>query len=104
MALQKDIDLDNGINLPDAYIKIYSINFSYSSPDSVLVGVAIYKDEAAYNNKYSEVMSTEHYCRDGVEFNTYFSESVLNQLNYNPVSQAYKWLKTLEIYLGAIDV
>jgi hypothetical protein len=100
MGLQKELTLDNGIYLPEAYIKIISCNYICDYHTSVKVN--IYKDFNAYSDDKTSVTTLTHICTD--DFNTYFDLTVLNQENVNIISQSYEWLKTLEFYKDAIDV
>ena len=98
MGLQKDITLDSGVYLPEAYIHIISCN--YICNVHVAVKVCIYKDYNAYKDNKNEVASFTHVCTD--DFNTFFSISILNTENINIIGQSYEWLKTLDFYKDAI--
>jgi len=91
MALIKNLTLDNGINLPQAYIKIISCN--YINGYHVVINVAIYKDKDARINKKLEVVKFVHNCTTVEEYDEFFSLDVLNQENVNIISQSYLWLK-----------
>jgi hypothetical protein len=101
MGLQKNITLDNGINLPEAYMKITSMNIIYKS--TVTITVNIYKDFDARQANKPSVVAFQHTCRDGDYF-TYFVENVLLAAGVSDLSQAYLWLKTLPFYDSAIDI
>ncbi len=102
MGLQKNITLDNGINLPNAYMKISSCN--YINGYHCVVSVNIYKDKTARVDNKSEVIKFKHSCSKIEEFEEYFSYTVLNQESINIISQSYLWLKTLSFYSDSIDV
>ena len=99
MALQKNITLDNGINLPKAYIRIISINFITNA--HIVINVGVYKNKTSRNDKKPEVIKFKHICTN--EYNNYFDLNILNQENVNIVSQSYLWLKTLPFYSDTID-
>lgn len=101
MGLQKDITLDNGINIPEAYMKISSMNIIYKS--TITISVNIYKDFAARQADKPCVVVFQHTCRDA-DYYTYFAENVLLAANVSDLSQAYLWLKTLPFYNSAIDI
>ena len=101
MALTKNITLDTGINLPEAYIKIISCN--YINGYHVSVNVAIFKDKNARINKKQEVVKFKHNCTKIEDFAQYFSLDVLNEENKNIIGQAYLWLKTIDFYNDSTD-
>ncbi len=100
MALQKNITLDNGINLPESYIMISSVNYINGYHSTVKVN--IYKDRSARLSGKSEVVKFQHLCVD--DFPVYFSYSVLDQEGVNIISKGYEYLKTLPFYSDTIDV
>lgn len=102
MGLQKNITLDTGINLPESYMKISSVN--YINGYHTVISVNIYKDKTARLDGKPEIVKFKHSCVEIEEFNTYFSLDVLNQVDVNILSQSYIWLKTLPFYTDAIDV
>jgi len=101
MGLQKDVTLDNTINLPEAYIKISSLSLVPNS--SVSVTVNIYKDFAARQASKPSVIELQHACM-GAKYFEYFDEGILLQVNKSVLSQAYVWLKSLSFYSTAIDI
>lgn len=105
MALIKQIELDNGIILTDAYIKISSIDFYNKVNDNsyVKIYVNIFKDQQARIDGKPEVTKFTYKISDP-KFTEYFSLSVLNELNKNIVSQSYTYLKTLNTFSGATDI
>ncbi len=103
MALQATITFENGITLQEAYIVIKDIVMIYSQPNIATITVLIYKDQTAFNDEKSEVISLVHKSTN-VSFNTYFSEDVLNEAFKNPLSQGYLFLQSLDFYGGAIIV
>jgi hypothetical protein len=100
MALQKNLTLDNGINLPEAYIRITSI--VYVNNYHVTIKVSIYKDKIARNANKSEVVKFQHLCID--DFFTYFSDDVLKENGNSLTNKGYEWIKTLDFYKDAIDI
>ena len=100
MGLQKDITLDSGINLPEAYIKISSI--VYVNNYHVTVKVSIFKDKNARETNKQEIVKFQHLCVD--DFYTYFSDDILKEDGKSLISNGYEWLKTLDFYKNAEDV
>jgi len=104
MALQGSITLDNGIVLSSAYLRVLEIVMRYISGDnSADIKVLIFKDSVAYNDSLPEVMEVNHVVNGG-DFNTYFSEIVLSEVDKTALTQAYVWLKTLPQYSELTDV
>lgn len=105
MALQKQINLNSGVSLTDAYIKISSFEFSNKANDVsyVRLEVNIFKDKSARDDGRPEVTKFVHKI-DNPAFTEYFSLSILNQENVNMISQAYNYLKTMAVYSGALDI
>lgn len=98
MALQGALTLDNGISLSNAYLIIPSIFCNLLDDDLfVVLNVSIYKDSSAYSNGNPEVSVMSHKCI-GTDFNTYFSESVLDDAGKTLISQSYVYLLTLPAY------
>jgi len=104
MALIKQIELDNGIILTDAYIKIETFSFYNKSGDNsyALIEVNIFKDQQARLDGKPEVSKFIYKCTDP-NFSLYFSLSALNNVDVNMISQSYEWLKTMNTYSGATD-
>ncbi len=100
MGLQKDITLDTGINLPEAYIVIGSV--VYINNYHATVNVNIYKDRQSRTDNKSEVVKFKHLCVN--EFQEYFGIDVLSRTDVNIIGQGYLYLKTLSFYTDAIDV
>lgn len=101
MALQKDIEFDNGIILDDAYIKITSILIEYTAPPILTIKVSIYKNVASYAGGKPAIERLEYKCTDP-EYTTYFANEKFE--NFNPQALAYEYLKTLPFYSGAISL
>lgn len=99
MGLQKEIKLDTGIYLPEAYIIIISCNYICRYHTSVKVEV--FKDHKSYQDRMKCITTLTHVCTD--KFKEFFSTDILNQEGVNIISQSYEWLKTLEFYKGADD-
>lgn len=102
MPLQKSLTLENGIILSEAYIKILSLKLDFIN-SSCQIEVGIYKDSTAYSGSKPEVVRISHFC-NGNDFDTYFSISVLNGEDINPLEQGYDWLANISPYLGANSV
>ncbi len=100
MALQKNIELDNGIILSEAYIVISSIN--YVNNFHVSVKVNIFKNRQSRLDNKPEVIKFKYMCIDN--FSTYFSYDILNEENVNIISKGYDYLKSLPFYSNAIDI
>lgn len=101
MALQKDIEFDNGIILEDAYIKVISVVFDYVEPFTASIRVNIYKNITAYAIGKPEVEKLEYRCVDP-EYTTYFGNDKFE--NKDPQALAYEYLKTMDFYSGAVSL
>jgi len=102
MALQQSLNLSNGISLESAYIRIYNIELLLNDVNTIKISVTIHKDKSSYDAQKPEVLILSHTCSSS-DYNTYFLESILNELNKNIISQSYEYLKDI-IYTTAIDV
>ena len=104
MALQGQIIFDNGIVLSSGYLVVTQVSLRYISGDNRAdIDVLIFKDAAAFSAGTPEVIEYKHSVDDG-NFNTYFSETVLKELNKTSLTQAYVWLKTLPQYASLTEV
>ena len=103
MAIQKSMTLDNEISLSSAYMVIQKIVITYVGERKAIITICIYKDATAFANGSSEVMELEHVC-EGSDFITYFIESVLDNTDKTPLTQAEDWLLTLSYYSGGSKV
>jgi len=102
MALQQSLSLSNGILLPEAYLRIYNIKIDNVPINNVELNVVVYKDKTSFDALKPEVIILTHVCSSNM-FDSYFSETILNQLNKNIFNQAYQFLKD-NIYIDSIDV
>ena len=105
MALTKQITLNSGITIENAYIKVFSITyFNNASYDSyVKFNVNIFFNQDARNQGKPEVIAFP-YQVSGEDFDVYFDFNVLKQAEKNIVSQAYEYLKSLSFYSDATDI
>jgi hypothetical protein len=105
MGLQKQIELESGVVLPEAYAKVATFYFYNTAGDNsyVNIEVNIFKDKEARDAGKPEVAKFVHKCSNP-KFTEYFSLSVLNDVDKNMISQSYEWLKTMSIYSGATDI
>jgi len=104
MALIKQIELENGIILSEAYIKIETFKFYNKAGDNsyAKIEVNIFKDQQARLDGKPEVAKFIYKCTDP-NFSLFFSLSILNNVDNNMISQSYEWLKTMNTYSGSID-
>jgi len=102
MALQKNISLQNGIDMTSAYIIIGEIEVN-NKQKTVKIKTVIYKDVIAYNDDKPEVVEFIHTVTTK-DFDIYFNDTVLKELNKSIYSQSYLYLKTLSLYSDASDV
>ena len=105
MALQKYIELDSGVILENAYIRISTIYFYNRIGDNsyVQIDVTVHKDLQARLDEKPEVTKFTYKCAEPA-FTNYFSLTALNVANVNLISQAYNWLKTMSLYSVAVDI
>jgi hypothetical protein len=103
MAIQMELNLSNGINLPSAYMVVSNMKFSYSDTNEVVIRLSIYKDYDSFSAGKEEIIGFVHTC-SGEDFEYYFSSDVLNLENKNHLDNAYTWLLNLYDYSTAIKV
>jgi hypothetical protein len=105
MAIQCELSLSSGITLSAAYVIITDISLAYHLSDipKANITAVIYKDLQSRNDARTEITQFLHTVT-GTDFNTYFSETVLKELDKSFMSQAYEYLKSLPTYQNAIDV
>jgi hypothetical protein len=105
MALKKDITLENGIQMDNAYIKVCEINYinKVNEQGSARVSVFVYKDQQARLNKKPEVIRISYKCT-GSDFRTFLHPDALEIHGNNILTQSYKWLKTLSLFSNAQDI
>ena len=105
MALRKNIKLDNGIEIENAYLKICDVLYynKVGETSYVSMTVSVHKDEESRLNRLPEVTQLKYKITD-TSFNTFFSLSALSIHGNNIINQGYKYLKTLSMYNNAIDV
>lgn len=99
MALEKNIVLANGVDLPNGYVKITKMEFVVGVKAEI--SVSIYKDKTFSDDKKPPVVEVTHSCNSCHE---YFGIDVLNEEGKNMFSQGYLYLKTLSFYANATDV
>lgn len=102
MSIQQNITLDNGITLPEAHIIIGNVNFNYIEQTASIM-VVIYYNISAYQSGLPEVVTINYKC-DATDYDLYFSDLVLNQLNKNPKSQAEQFLLNSPGFNGAVQI
>lgn len=102
MALQQDVTITGGIDVPTAYHRIVIVNINVELQNADIF-VKIYKDQTSRQNGIDPVTSKTYHI-DGTNFTTYLTSDDCNPLDRNHVYQTYEYLKTLPDYVGAIDV
>ncbi len=104
MALQKDIEFDNGINIVDGYINVTKVTIAYFDNDGYAeIFLSIFNNITSKTEGRPEILTISHICK-GSDFDTYFSESVMALVGNTPITQAEEWLVTTPAYSGAIQV
>ncbi len=103
MPLSYTITFDSGFTINSSYVVIKNINFKYQDINSVEIIIGIFVDAKAFSDGRPEVDQFKHIC-SGSDFNTYFSNTVLNTADKNPLDQAYQYLLSLPQYSEAILV
>jgi hypothetical protein len=106
MAIQTKMTFPNGIELPEAYIKVSSVTLKSGSDMKdfrVGINVDVYRDKEARESSLIPVVSEYITLLEG-EFEEFFAYSVLDEQGKNVISQAYAYLKTLSQYENSIDV
>ena len=105
MALQKNIVDDYGATHESAYARITSISYRSAetvpthdvATPSMNIEVAIHHNAAARSKgtlaDQKPAFYTRRYSVIGSEFNTYFAESVLNDVDKTSITQSYAYIK-----------
>ena len=83
MALQKDITTSNGIELKDAYIRVYGVDCATKDHALAKIGVQAAKDKPVVDQ--------------------YVATFTLNLNGANAFAQAYEHIKTMPVFAGATD-
>jgi hypothetical protein len=102
MALIKSIELDNGIVLPSAFIKICRIRHDIVN-SNVNIEVSLFKDQDAFINDKPEV-GTFSYDATFSLYDTFFNEPLLKSENVTLFTQAELYLLSLPYFSGATQV
>jgi len=102
MALIKSVELDNGIVLSNAYIKICRIQHDIIN-ESVNIEVSLFKDQAAYIADKPEV-GTFNYSVTFSVYDTFFNEPLLKSENITLFIQAETYLLSLPYFSGATQI
>jgi len=103
MPLQMSLTLDNGIELPAAYVVICVMVFTYGELPNCVINLDIFTNQAAYNGNKDRIEFRDHVVM-GTDLDTYFSRSVLQTSGLDPITQAEQWLTTQGDYLTAVIV
>lgn len=100
MALVKNVTLNSGINLPNAYIRVKRVDL-YNGRQ-VEITVEIYKDKVARNGNKSAVAEFTHKCTD--QYYDYFSCDILRVEGISVLMKSYDFIKeNVAFYADAID-
>ena len=89
MALSKDIILNNGLTVPNAYIRIDTVSGYKGGLD---ISVNSYVSQEAFNNGQGYLEQKIYHFIPSVE-----------DTAPNFIKQGYEYLKTLEEYADAVD-
>jgi hypothetical protein len=103
MAIQMDLTLEAGEELPNAYLKIASMVINLKGMSSVDIHMDVYKNEEDGNN-LNDVKDSFLYNASGENFINWFALDIVSDPDTNHIRQAYLWLMTLPDYDGAIEV
>jgi len=89
MALQKDIELGNGLNVSGAYFRIDTIS---GNKDNIQINLNSYVNKEAFQESKSYL-----------EQQIYLFIPSVSDGAENFIKQGYGYLKTLDEYMNAID-
>lgn len=98
MALEKNIELDNGVILN--YHRIVSLNKITNVKN--LIEVGSYSDSEKRNEEKESLQSNEVNYDLDIKIETDFIEAPYDDTMN--IKEAYEYLKTLEKYKGALDI
>lgn len=87
MALKMNVNLNNGINLNDAYIKIIAVG---GTKENAVIEAGIFVDVNFTNDKF-------------IEKRFYNFKPSVEDNSENWIKQGYEYLKTLDEYSNSID-
>jgi hypothetical protein len=100
MGLQKEIEFDNGIILENGYSVIYKITQNIFPTETIEISVKVYYNKQMFDEKKPAVKKVKYNTKTGIFFNDF----ELNKSDQTLLKQAYKYLKSLSIYNGAIEI
>lgn len=89
MALQVDIVSDYGV--PINYFKIVGLDLNVTLKKAKIKLVGYYNEEARLDD--SKTLFIKDYNVIPTDYNMYFSTSVLNEVDVNPISKGYEFIK-----------
>ena len=92
MALQKTLILNNGISLPDAYIKIISLEI----PANVEIG--------GEKKRFALIKTSIQSDANGSLIEMHSSDFQIDMNGKNFIQQAYEHLKSIDKFKGSTDV
>jgi hypothetical protein len=101
MALQKEIMFDNGVEIPNAYIKVTRIVFEYFIPNTAIIEASIWRNLSTYTEGRPEIEKMEYVCT-GTDYETYFDNDKF--VDKDPRQLAYEYLLTMEFYSEALSI
>ena len=102
MALKGKYVLPNGnITLDEAYIRVDEIKID--SKSRAAINYFVYQNEEERLNKAS-IAGRNKVILYGDNYDFYFLDSVLEGQGVTPIKQAYKFLKTLDLFVGFEDI
>lgn len=91
MALQMNLELNNGLKISNAYIRI---SYVYGDKTKVSIRVDIYASQKCFLDKKKPLQHSKNY---------YFTPS-LDATATNFLEQGYQYMKTLDEFKDAKDV
>lgn len=109
MAVLKTIVLPSGLEIIDAYHKIYDIRFSYFDVVNIKFKIAIYVSQQTKLNNKPALKEVEEIVSQ-VVLNDFFSFDIMDQTNSNILRKCYDYLKTqtnvegIDYTIGVTDI
>jgi hypothetical protein len=90
MALMTAYSLDNGVDLPAAYIRVVGVRMELREKIA-LIQVDVYKD-AEFRQAGKPIVARLQYEATGEDYAAYFGYNVLDMQGVNCVSQSYQFI------------
>ena len=107
MAIQKSISTPDGVEHPEAYLRVIAVHTQYKDKFATVFAEIYHNKQARLDDKTPIVGGNIQFSvrnNVGEEFDAYFADIIQKEANSTPVEKAYLLIKTKEEYSDWIDV